>query len=101
MSPSPFSTSSKTARATDPVHAFGASRPRLISVSTGPVSTACTRTPRSAGRARGDRVRDNAAALDTEEDAMGGNGARLSVDRLLTIAPFEASSSGRNGPVTS
>src|SRR6266704_2318642 len=40
MSSSPFSTPSKMARATDSGEAFGMSRPRDISVSTGPVRTA-------------------------------------------------------------
>src|SRR5262249_42083770 len=66
MSSSPLSTASKMARATDSGEALGMSKPRVISVSTGPVSTACTRTPRPASRARSDWVRLNAAALETE-----------------------------------
>jgi len=37
-----------------------------MSVSTGPVSTACTRTPRAASSIRSDWVRLKAAALETE-----------------------------------
>src|ERR1700682_4550716 len=66
MSSSPFSTPSKIARATDSAAAFGISRPRDISVSTGPVNTACTLTPRSAKRARNDCERENAAAFEIE-----------------------------------
>src|SRR5262249_46302451 len=52
MSSSPASTPSNMARATDSGEAFGISKPRVMSVSVGPVRTACTRTPRSASRAR-------------------------------------------------
>jgi len=57
MSSSPFSTPSKIARATDAGEAFGISKPRVISVSVGPVRTAWTVTPRPAKRARSDCVR--------------------------------------------
>jgi hypothetical protein len=66
ISSSPFSTPSKMARATDSGEAFGASRPRDISVSTGPAMTACTLTPRPAKRARSDCDRENAAAFEIE-----------------------------------
>ena len=46
MSSSPFSIPSKMARATDSGEAFGTSKPRLMSVSTGPARTAWTLTPR-------------------------------------------------------
>src|SRR5690348_9446184 len=68
MSSSPSSTPSKMARATDSGEVFGMSRPRElgISVSTGPLNTACTRTPRPASRARSACDRENAAALEIE-----------------------------------
>jgi hypothetical protein len=64
MSSSPFSTPSKMARATDSGEALGISKPRVMSVSVGPVSTAWTFTPCPARRARSDWVRLNAAALE-------------------------------------
>ena len=42
------------------------SKPRVMSVSVGPVSTAWTRTPCPASSARSDCVRLNAAALEIE-----------------------------------
>ena len=54
------------ARATDSGVAFGMSNPRFMSVSVGPVRTACTRMPRPASRARSDWVRLNAAAFEIE-----------------------------------
>ena len=45
--------------------ALGMSKPRVMSVSVGPVRTACTRTPCPASRARSDWVKLNAAALET------------------------------------
>ena len=64
MSSSPLATPSKIARATDSAEAFGMSKPRVMSVSVGPVSTACTPTPRPARSARCDCERLNAAALE-------------------------------------
>ena len=95
MSSSPCSNPSKMA-ATDSGVAFGMSRPRVMSVSTGPVSTACTVTPRSASSTRNDCVMLNAAALETEYAGMNGNGASALTDRLLTSAPRERVNSGRN-----
>ena len=66
MSSSSVSTPSKIARATDSGEAFGTSKPRDISVSTGPARTACTLTPRPAERARSDCDRENAAAFEIE-----------------------------------
>jgi hypothetical protein len=66
ISSSPSSTPSRMALATDSGAAFGMSRYRVISVSTGPASTACTLTPCPANSARNDWVRLNAAALETE-----------------------------------
>src|SRR5438552_17867791 len=66
ISSSPFSTPSKIARATDSGEAFGMYRPRDISVSTGPVSTAWTPTPRPANSARSDCDSENAAAFEIE-----------------------------------
>src|SRR5579862_8830237 len=48
ISSSPFSMPSKMALATDSTEAFGISKPRVMSVSVGPVRTAWTRTPRAA-----------------------------------------------------
>jgi hypothetical protein len=64
MSSSPFSTPSKIARATDSGEAFGRSRSRVMSVSTGPVRAAWTVTPRPASSARSDCVSENAAAFE-------------------------------------
>src|SRR6202012_5263678 len=100
MSSCPSSSPSNTARATDSGAAFGMSRPRVLSVSTGPVNTACTVTPRSASSTRNDCVRLNAAALETEYAGMIGNGASALTDRLLTSAPCERVNSGRNPRVT-
>jgi hypothetical protein len=66
MSSSPCSMPSRIALATDSGELFGISRSRVMSVSTGPVRTACTRTPRPASSARSDWVRENAAALESE-----------------------------------
>src|SRR6266699_617886 len=66
MSSSSFSTASKMARATDSGEALGISTLRVMSVSTGPVRTAWTCTPRPASRARSDCVRLNAAAFEIE-----------------------------------
>ena len=65
MSSSPFSTPWKMARATDCGVALGISKPRVISVSVGPVSTAWTLTPCPARRAT-HRLRSmlNAAAFE-------------------------------------
>src|SRR5215467_1897895 len=64
ISSCPFSTPSKVARATDSAEALGMSKPRVMSVSVGPVKTPWTRTPRPARRARSDWVKENAAALE-------------------------------------
>ena len=64
MSSSPRSTPSSIARATDSGVAFAISKPRVMSVSVGPVSTACTLTLRAARSARSDCERLNAAALE-------------------------------------
>src|SRR5262249_23184601 len=66
ISSSPAATPSKIACATDAGDALGTSRSRDISVSVGPVSTACTATPCGARRARCDWVSENAAALEIE-----------------------------------
>src|SRR5918996_3440062 len=66
ISSSPLSTPSKMARATDAGAVFGMSKPRVMSVSTGPVRTACTFTPRPARRTRSDWVRENATAFEIE-----------------------------------
>ena len=59
-------TPSKIAPATDSGEAFGMSRPRDISVSTGPGRTTCTLKPCLARRARSDCARENAAAFEIE-----------------------------------
>src|SRR6266567_5979205 len=59
-------TPSKMPCARDWGEAFGMSRSRTMSVSTGPVSTAWTRTPCPARSIRSDWVKLNAAALDSE-----------------------------------
>src|SRR5216684_1749715 len=100
MSSSPLSTPSRMARATDSGEAFGMSRPRDISVSTGPVRTACTLTPGPAKRARSDCVRENVAAFEIEYAGMTGKAAKAATDRTLTIAPRERVSSGRKAWVT-
>ena len=56
MSSSPLSTPSKMARATDSGDALGISKPRVISVSVGPVKTAWTFTPAPGQSARSDWV---------------------------------------------
>lgn len=61
MSSSPISVPSKIARATDSGEAFGTSRLRDISVSTGPARTAWTLTPCPAKRARKDCVKERDA----------------------------------------
>jgi hypothetical protein len=66
ISSSPLSAPSTMARATDSGEAFGMSRPRVISVSTGPARTTCTRTPSGAKRARNDCDRLNADAFEIE-----------------------------------
>ncbi len=71
-----------------------------MSVSVGPVRTACTRTPRPASRARRDCVRENAAAFEIEYAGVSGRGARAIVDTLLTMAPPERVSAGRKAVVT-
>jgi hypothetical protein len=99
MSSSSASTPSKMARATDSGEAFGMRKPRVISVSVGPVSTACTLTPRGANSARSDCVRLKAAAFDTAYAGVTGNGATAIIETLLTIAPLERDSSGRKACV--
>ena len=82
MSSSPLSTPSKMARATDSGEALGMSKPRVMSVSVGPVRMAWTRTPRPASRARSDCVRLNAAALEIAyagSEREGGDGHRRHV----------------------
>src|SRR6476469_7527745 len=64
MSSSPRSTPSRMARATDSADAFGISKPRVMSVSVGPVRTAWTPTPCAASSARSDCERLNAAAFE-------------------------------------
>src|SRR5262245_22957371 len=66
MSSSPRSTPSKISLAADSGELFGMSKPRFISVSTGPVRTAWTLTPRPATSARSDCVMENAAAFEIE-----------------------------------
>src|SRR5260370_29562453 len=87
MSSSAFSTPSKMARATDSGEAFGISKPRVTSVSVGPVRTAWTFTPRPARRARSDWVRLNAAAFEMAYAGQIGNGATAIIDALLTTVP--------------
>src|SRR4029077_2545784 len=64
ISSSSRSTPSKMARATDSAEVFGMSKPRVMSVSVGPVRTAWTLTPRAASRARREWGRLNAAAFE-------------------------------------
>ena len=99
MSSSPLSTASKMARATDSGEALGMSRPRVMSVSVGPVRTAWTRTPCPARRARSDWVSENAAAFESEYAGVSGKGARAISDTLLMMAPRERASSGRKARV--
>src|SRR5260370_10045003 len=72
ISSSPFSTPSKMPRATDSGAAFGMSKPRVISVSVGPVRTACTVTPCPTKRARSQQRQEGlshavrAEAVDAE-----------------------------------
>ena len=66
MSSSPLPTASKMAWATDSGEDLGMSRSRTMSVSTGPLRTAWTRTPCPASSIRSDWVKLNAAALDSE-----------------------------------
>jgi hypothetical protein len=66
ISSSPRSTPSRIAAATAAGAAFGISRSRVMSVSTGPGRTTCTVTSRPASSARSDCESENAAALDTE-----------------------------------
>ena len=99
ISSSPFSTPSKIAAATDAGDAFGMSRSRDMSVSTGPAKTACTSMPRPANRARCDCVSENIAALDTEYAGMTGTGANAARDTTLTTAPRDRVSIGRKACV--
>ena len=78
---------SKIARATDSGEAFGTSRPRDISVSTGPARTAWTLTPCPAKRARKDCVKERAAAFDAEYAGITGRAARAAMESTLTTAP--------------
>ena len=71
-----------------------------MSVSTGPVRTACTLTPCPASSARSDWVSENAAALEIEYPGMTGRGARAFSDRLLTMTPPARVSCGRKAWVT-
>ena len=71
-----------------------------MSVSTIPVRTACTVTPRSASSVRSDCVNENAAAFEIEYAGMSGKGARALTDRLLTTAPRALLSNGRNAWIT-
>ena len=80
---------------------FGMSRSRTMSVSTGPVRTACTRTPCIANRARWAWVSDTAAALEMEYAGMTGRDARPANDRMLTTSPRDAVSRGRTAWVRS
>src|SRR6266852_4284231 len=95
ISSSSRSTPSQMARATDSGEAFGMSRPRDISVSTGPGRTTCTLTPRTARRARSDCARENAAAFEIEYAGLNGTAAMAANDRTLTMAPRERVSNGR------
>src|SRR5579862_8381220 len=89
MSSFPFATPSKMARATNSGEAFDRPRPRDISASTGPVTTACTLAPRPAKRERSDFDKENAAAFAIECAAMSGKAAKPVTDRTLTMAPRE------------
>ncbi|HEU5485131.1 MAG TPA: hypothetical protein VFU98_09505 [Microlunatus sp.] len=62
----PSSMPSRMALATPAGSAFGTATSRIMSVSIGPASTAWTRTPVVAIRARRDCVIENAAAFDNE-----------------------------------
>ena len=66
MSSSPFSNPSKIPCAADSGEAFGMSKPRFISVSMGPRTTAWTVTPWPAKSALRDCVMLNAAAFEME-----------------------------------
>src|ERR1700677_1277569 len=87
MSSSPLSSPSRMASATDSGEAFGTSRLRAISVSTGPAKTACTLTPRPVQRARRDCVIEKAAAFQIAYAGLNGTLANAANDRTLTMAP--------------
>ncbi len=58
-----------------------------MSVSVGPVSTACTRIPRTASSARSDCDSDKAAAFEIEYAGMIGYGASAVIDSEFTMTP--------------
>src|SRR6267378_6454036 len=66
ISSSPLSKPSKMPTAADSVETFGMLKPRFISVSTGPRTTAWTVTPWPAKSALSDCVKLSAAAFDAE-----------------------------------
>src|SRR5208282_2487534 len=66
ISSSPFSSPSKMPVAANSVETFGMLKPRFMSVSTGPKTTACTVTPWLASSTLNDCVRFSAAAFEVE-----------------------------------
>jgi len=72
-----------------------------MSVSVGPVSTACTRTPCLANRARWAWVSDSAAAFEIEYAGITGSEARAASERMLMTRPRDRDSRGRTANVTS
>src|SRR5437879_12234281 len=100
ISSSPFSKPSKMPTAADSVETFGMLKPRFISVSTGPRTTAWTVTPWPAKSALSDCVKLSAAAIDAEEEGMIGRGASPARDKSLTMATLERFRGGKHALFT-
>ena len=83
MSSSPFSNPSKMPAAADSVETFGILKPRFISVSTGPKTTAWTVTPWLASSPLNDCVRFSAAAFEVAREIRQKSEAVMRQARVL------------------